>query len=329
MRAAFYEAPGPANEVLRIEDMPTPDPAPGEVLVRVAFSAVNPSDVKLRAGGRPGMAGLPWPRIIPHSDGAGTIEAVGEGVPASRIGERVWLWNAQWQRAFGSCAEYVALPAAQAVPLPENTGFEQGACLGIPAMTAHACLFADAHPLGETVLITGGAGAVSFYAIQLAKRAGARVITTVSSDAKAALAREAGADDIINYRDEPVAERLMALTGGAGIARAVDLEFGVNIPAIAEAIREQGIIVGYGSAQIREPVIPFLNLMFRRVTIRTELVYILPEAPRAAAIRDLTAHLAAGTLDHRIAGSFDIADIASAHEFVESGTKSGCALVRP
>lgn len=327
MKAAFYERPGPADEVLTLGEIATPTPGAGEVLVRVALSAVNPSDVKLRAGGRPGMSGLPWPQIVPHSDGSGVIEAVGEGVPASRIGERVWLWNAQWQRAFGSCAEYVALPSAQAVALPEAASLEDGACLGIPAMTAHACLFADAHPLGEDVLITGGAGAVSFYAIQLAKLAGARVLTTVSSDAKAALAREAGADEVINYRNDDVAQAVRDLTGSRGVARIVDLEFGVNIPVMADVIQTSGIIVGYGSAQIREPMIPFLNLMFKRVTIRTELVYLLPDAPRAQAIRDLNAHISDGLLRHRIAQAFGINDIAAAHRFVESGDKIGCALV--
>jgi len=193
MRAILYRRPGLAEDVLELAELPTPDLAPGEVLVRVSVSGVNPSDVKLRAGGRPGVEGLPYPAIIPHSDGAGVIEAVGEGVAPARIGQSVWLWNAQWQRANGSCAEYIALPENQAVPLPDGIDVETGACLGIPAVTAHACLYADSHPLGETVLITGGAGAVSAYAIRMASLAGAKVISTVSSQEKADIALEAGA----------------------------------------------------------------------------------------------------------------------------------------
>ena len=212
MRAILYRRPGLAEDVLELAELPTPDLAPGEVLVRVSVSGVNPSDVKLRAGGRPGVEGLPYPAIIPHSDGAGVIEAVGEGVAPARIGQSVWLWNAQWQRANGSCAEYIALPENQAVPLPDGIDVETGACLGIPAVTAHACLYADSHPLGETVLITGGAGAVSAYAIRMASLAGAKVISTISSQEKADIALEAGAQAVINYRDEDIAARIMYLT---------------------------------------------------------------------------------------------------------------------
>ena len=209
MRAAYYEKNGPARDVLKVGEVETPRAGPGEVRVRLATSGVNPSDVKSRAGLTRKIA---FSRVIPHSDGAGTIDQVGDGVPAARVGERVWTWNAQWRRPFGTCAEYVVLPAALAVPLPDQIDFAAGACLGIPAMTAHhAVAVADAWA-GSTLLIAGGAGAVGNYAIQFAKERGAVVITTVSSDAKAEVALKAGADHVINYRSEPVGERVMELT---------------------------------------------------------------------------------------------------------------------
>lgn len=323
MKAAWYERPGPAEEVLVVGEMPTPSPQPGEVLVRVAVSAAHPSDVKLRAGGRPGAAGLPFPRIIPHSDGAGTIEAVGEGVDPGRVGERVWLWNGQWNRPFGTCAEYIALSEFQAPRLPDAASFADGACLGIPALTAHACLFNDGPLDGRTVMVTGGAGAVSLYAIRMAKRAGARVLTTVSGPEKAALALEAGADHAVNYRTEDVAASVTELTEGYGLDHVVDLEIGSNIDAMAQVIRPNGVIVGYGSAAIREPALPFYALMFKRVTLRTELVYLLPEAPRRQAIAYLEEALEAGALSHAVSASFALDDVASAHGMVEAGNRVG------
>jgi len=327
VKAAFYERAGAARDVLTVGELPDPVAGPGEVLVRVAVSSVHPSDVKLRAGGRPGVDGIGWPRIVPHSDGRGLIEAVGDGVDAGRMGQRVWLWNGQWQRAHGTCAELIALPAAQAVPLPDAASFADGACMGIPAMTAHACLFPEGSPAGKTVLVTGGAGAVSFYAIQMAKAAGARVLTTVSSEDKAEYARGAGADHAIDYRREDVAQAIMVATDGYGIDHAVDLEFGSNIDALAQVIRPNGAIVAYGSAALREPVLPFYTLMFKRVTVRTELVYLLPDAPRAEGVAYLTAALERGTLKHAIAAEMPLEEVVAAHELVESGARRGCVLV--
>lgn len=327
MKAAWYERAGPAQDVLTIGDLPDPVAGPGEVLVRVAVSSVHPSDVKLRAGGRPGVDGIGYPLIVPHSDGAGTIEAVGVGVDPGRVGQRVWLWNGQWQRSHGTCAELIALPEKQAVPLPDAAGFADGACMGIPAMTAHACLFPEGSPNGKTVLVTGGAGVVSFYAIQMAKAAGARVLTTVSSDEKAEYARSAGADHAINYRQENLVEAIMAVTDGYGIDHAIDLEFGYNINAIAETIRPNGAIVGYGSAAIREPALPFYTLMFKRVTLRTELVYLLPDAPRAEGIAYLTEALSGSTLQHAVSAEMPLESIVEAHELIETGTRRGCVLI--
>src|SRR5262245_15059481 len=214
MRAAYYEKNGPARDVLAVAEVDTPQPGPGEVRVKLKVSGVNPSDVKSREGRTRKIA---FPRVIPHSDGAGEIEMVGDGVPARRLGERVWIWNAQWKRPFGTCAEYVVLPAAMAVPLPAHISFDAGACLGIPAMTACHAVAVAAVGKGSTVLVTGGAGGVGHYAIQFAKALGATVLTTVSSEAKAKIAHEAGADHVIDYKRDNVGERVMALTNKAGV----------------------------------------------------------------------------------------------------------------
>ncbi len=209
MRAAWYEKNGPAAEVLHLGEIETPKPGPGEVRVKLKTSGVNPSDVKTRAGTARKIA---FPRVIPQSDGAGEIDMVGEGVAPSRVGERVWTWNAQWKRPFGTAAEYIVLPANQAVRLPDAISFEAGACFGIPALTAWHAIDLAGTGSGSTLLIAGGAGAVAHYAIQFAKARGATVITTVSSAAKAKLARDAGADHTIDYKTENVGERVMALT---------------------------------------------------------------------------------------------------------------------
>ena len=209
MQAVYYERNGAAREVLTVGEVQTPRPGPGEVRVKLAASGVNPSDVKSRQGSTRKIA---FPRVVPHSDGAGIIDDVGDGVPKSRIGERVWVWNGQWKRAFGTAAEFIALPAAQAAPLPDNVGFDAGACLGIPAMTAiHAVILADATK-NMNLLVSGGAGAVSQYIIQFAKAKGANVIATVSSPEKAKAAREAGAAHVIDYKRENVGERVVEIT---------------------------------------------------------------------------------------------------------------------
>ncbi|MDE2150233.1 MAG: NADPH:quinone reductase [Gammaproteobacteria bacterium] len=329
MQAAWYSTLGPAREVLVIGEMARPEPAAGEVLVRVYASGVNPSDVKARAGTRAGVSGLVWPRVIPHSDGAGIVEDVGADVPRARVGERVWLWNAQWQRPFGTAAEYVALPAAQAVPLPASTSFTEGACLGIPAMTAHRCIHADGPVSGQTLLITGGAGTVARYAIQFAKLAGATVVTTVSNPTKAGHARSAGADFILNYREDDVASAVMDLTAGRGVDRIVDLEFGANLPVSLQVIRPNGLIVAYGSAAVMRPELPFYPLMFKGVNLRLVLIYILPDEARAAALRDLGRLLNEGALSHAVARCLPLAETAAAHELVESSDKLGSVVVLP
>ncbi len=331
MKAVWYERQGPAKEVLTLGEMETPSPKEGEVLVRLRASGVNPSDVKLRSGARPG--GMPFPRIVPQSDGAGEIEAVGEGVDKARIGQKVWIWNGQWQRPFGTCAEYIALPAAQAVPLPQGVGFEEAACFGIPALTACHAITCDEPTLGglegKRVLVAGGAGTVGRYAIQMAKLSGAEVFTTVSGPDKAAYAQHAGADHCINYREEDVAAVILEKTGGKGVERIVEVEFGQNLEANLKAIAPGGVIAAYGSARNLEPVFPFNQFLFKNLTLHTLIVYLLDERQRTAAIEKLHHWLALGALKHSIAASFPLADTAAAHELVESADKMGSVIVTP
>lgn len=325
MRAAWYEKNGPAREVIEVGEMPDPQPAPGEVRVRIAISGVNPSDVKRRAGARGQTIGAS--RIVPHSDGAGVIDAVGDGVPRSRIGERVWLWNAQWQRPYGTCAELCCVPQALACRLPEAVDFAAGACLGIPAMTAHRAVFSHGPVSGKTVLVTGGAGAVGHYAIQIAKWGGARVIATVSSEQKAALARAAGAAHIIDYRREAVAERVLELTAGAGVDHIVEVEFGANIPASVGMLKPNGTIAAYASARAPEPVLPYYPLMMNGIGIDLVFVYILPPERRARALTDLGAMLRAGRLQHNIGTRFTLEETAAAHAAQESGAVVGNVVI--
>jgi len=324
MKAAFYDRNGPADEVLQVAELPMPAPAPSEVLVRVKASGVNPSDVKSRSGLRAKMS---WPRVIPQSDGAGVIEAIGAGIDPARVGERVWLWNGQWQRPFGTAAEYVALPSFQAPHLPDGAPYEAGACLGIPAMTAHRCVFADGPVAGQTILVTGGAGAVGHYAIQLARWGGARVIATVSGADKAAHAKAAGADHVVNYKSEDVAAAVKDLTKGQGVDRVIEVEFGGNLPTALACLKPNGVIATYASSAVMEPKLPFYPMMFMGITVRMVLVYILPEAARRQSIQDINQALVQGALVHAIADTYPLARIADAHKAVESGTAIGNVVV--
>lgn len=324
MKAAFYDRNGPAEEVLQVADLPMPAPGPGDVLVRVKTSGVNPSDVKSRAGLRARMS---WPRVIPHSDGAGVVEAVGAGVDPARVGERVWLWNGQWQRPFGTAADYIALPSFQAPHLPDGVPYEAGACLGIPAMTAHRCVFADGPVAGQTILVTGGAGAVGHYAIQFARWGGAKVIATVSGAEKAAHAKAAGADHIVNYTSEDVAQAVKDTTKGQGVDRVIEVEFGGNLPVTLACLKPNGVIATYASSAVMEPKLPFYPMMFMGLTIRMVLVYILPDAARRQSIQDINQALAQGALVHAIAETYPLARVADAHKAVESGAAIGNVVV--
>jgi NADPH:quinone reductase len=324
MRAAFYEQNGSAREVLRLGEVETPRPGPGEVRVKLAASGVNPSDVKARSGTTRKIA---YPRVIPDSDGAGEIDMVGDGVPSARIGERVWLWNAQWARPFGTCAEYVALPSEQAVMLPKNASFEAGACFGIPAMTAyHAIAVAGAAP-GMTLLVAGGAGAVGNCAVQFAKMAGAKVITTVSSAEKAKLARAAGADHTIDYRREPVGERVMALTGKKGVDAIIELDVAANAPLIPQVLRPRGTVVVYGTGAAEAPM-PLMFCLRNAITLKFIYVYELDADERRAALAAIEQAILSGRLLTNIGMTFPLADIVAAHEAVEQGKALGNVVVQ-
>lgn len=320
MQAAFYTRQGPAAEVLQVGEQPTPQPGPGEVRVRLRTSGVNPSDYKVRKGGF-GRA-LAYPLVIPHSDGAGVIDAVGAGVPAARIGERVWIWNGQWNRAFGTAAQYIALPSEQAVRMPDNLGDAEAACLGIPAFTAlQAVRQAQLQP-GMTVLVAGGAGSVGHYAVQFAKRKGATVLATVSSEAKAAHARSAGADHTIFYRSEDVGARVKALTGGRGVDAVIEMDFTANVPLYPACVRPGATIVVYGMGQM-EATLPTSWMMRNRLTLKFVYVYELEAADREACLRELDALLADGSLQHTVGLRLPLAEIARAHDLVEQGRVLG------
>lgn len=321
MRAAYYERTGPAREVLQLADLPDPQPGPGEVRVRLQWSGVNPSDVKSRGGLRGPQ--MPFPRVTPHSDGMGVIDALGAGVDRARLGQRVWVWNAAWARPAGTAAEFVALPAAQAVPLPDAVPGEAGACFGIPALTALHALLVDGGVDGRSVLIAGGAGAVGHYAVQFARRLGARqVITTVSGPEKAALARAAGADTVIDYRREDVVERVREATGGQGVDRIVEVDVVANAAQNIALMRPGGEWVVYGSGAVQF-TLPFFALAARHPHIRLFIVYVLDPADRQRAIDTLDGFLARGDLVHQIAERLPLERIVEAHETVESGRLVG------
>ena len=316
MRAAYYEQNGAARDVLRVAEVATPQAGPGEVRVKLSTSGVNPSDVKSRQGTTRKIA---WPRLIPQSDGAGVIDQVSDGIAKSRIGERVWIWNGQWKRAFGTAAEYIALPAAQAVKLPDKISFEAGACLGIPAMTAvHAVTLAGVGK-GSIVLVAGGAGAVGQYVIQFAKAAGATVLTTVSSAEKAAAAREAGADHTIDYKREDVGERVMEITGKRGVEAIIEMDLAANAKLIPFVLRPKGSVIVYGTGAATASLPAFFCLT-NSIRVQFFLVYELDRLERERAVGTISRMLEQGQLMNRIGPTFPLADIAGAHEAAERGT---------
>jgi len=325
MQAAWFDEFGAAADVLHVGERPKPGAGPGEVLVKLRTSGINPSDVKKRAGSAPAL--LDEGYVIPNSDGAGVIEAVGEGVDKKRIGERVWVYQAQFGRRFGTAAQYVALDSVRAVTLPIEAGFDVGACAGIPIMTAHRCVHADGPIAGQTVLVTGGAGRVGYYAIQWAKMAGAKVIASASNPRDEALCLEAGAKRVFNHRERGWGERVKALNDGKPVDRVIDVEFGANLPEVLACIRTGGVIATYSSTQVKEPQLPFLRMMFQDLTLRLVLVYSMPEPAKKHAVADITQAFRHGMLLHRIGTRLPLAEIAQANELVEQGRSPGCVIV--
>ncbi|MBL75701.1 MAG: alcohol dehydrogenase [Chloroflexi bacterium] len=326
MKAAWYSAYGAAREVLQVSAISLPTPSPGEVLVRVRSSGVNPSDWKSRTGSR--GPNMPFPFIVPHSDGSGVIEDVGNGVDQKRIGQRVWLYEGQWQRQFGTAAEFIAIPSKQAVKLDDEVSFAEGACIGIPAMTAHRCLFANGPVKDLNVLVTGGAGAVGHYAIQLAKWGGAKqVITTVSSEYKASVAIKSGADYVVNYRTEDVPQKVLEITAGLGVDRIVEVDFGGNLSNTQNMIALNGSIGSYASTGNREPLIDYQLFSRKNVNVNFVLVYSEPEIAKVNAIEDITTAIKTKVLTHPIAKIFNLEQIIEAHELQESNSAVGNIVI--
>ena len=324
MQAAWYAAIGSAEEVLHVGEVDDPSPLAGEVLVEIKTSGVNPSDVKTRAGAR---GELQFPRIIPHSDGGGIIIKVGEGVSEDRVGERVWIWNGAFGRAHGTCAEQMALPSSQAIAMSENVSFETAACLGIPAATAYYGVFSDGSVEDQTILITGGAGSVGNLGIQLAKWSGADVISTVSSDDKATVAKAAGADLVVNYKTGNVIEAVNDFTKGQGVDRILEVEFGGNLSVSEQVIKNNGVIAAYGSVAEANPSLPFYNLMFKGVKLNTYLIYIVSEKDRADINKGITSALSDNVLTPIIAESFNLSEIINAHQSLEEGSVIGNVVI--
>jgi len=321
MRAALYDRHGPAREVLRVVDLDRREPGPGEVRVKITYSGVNPTDWKARGGATPRpMDGFQ----IPHHDGAGVIDAVGEGVDPGRIGQRAWVYLAAAGRPLGTAAEWTVVPANQAVPLPDGVPTELGSSLCIPAMTAHRCLFADGTLEGKTILVAGGAGAVGHFAIQLAKFFGARVVTTVSNEEKAELARSAGADLVVNYRDPSAAEQISSF---GRVDRVIEVALDANLQLDLAVVRPGGVIVTY-AADGNDPVLPVRACMSANLVLRFVLVYGLPSEALQQAAKDITAALASGALTELPVHKFSLEDVAAAHDAVEHGVV-GKVLVVP
>ena len=324
MRAAYYEELGAARDVLKLGEMETPEPGPGEVRVKLAASGVNPSDWKARLRGRLGK--LPFRKIIPHSDGAGVVDAIGDGIDAGLAGQRVWTLNGQWKRPFGTAAEYIVLPRRYVVPTSEQASSEEAACFGIPFLTAHRAVLFDGSVEGQTLLVQGGAGAVGHQAVQIAKHAGARVITTVSSARKADYVKAAGADEVINYRDEDVPERVEALTDGMGADRIVEVDIAANGLLYGRILAPGGTSIIYGTGQPNAEV-PSQDFIMRAAALKWFIVYELTEAEIAEGVSYLNEMLAADALTTTIAARFPLDDIADAHEMVEAAKHMGNVIL--
>jgi len=327
LKAIWYDRTGPAREVFQYGDLPDPEAGRGQALIGVKASGVNPADTYLRAGGN---APMPYPRVIPNSDGAGLVEAVGPGVDARWLGKRVWFYNGQRNgRAFGSAAELIELDVDLLRELPDGVSFAEGATLGIPCMTAHRSLFLNGPVQGQVVLVTGGAGAVGHYAVQLARWAGATVIATVSSEAKAQRARAGGADHVIDYKTEDVAARVREVTGGEGVHHVVEVDLGGNLETMLKCVRQNGSVAYYASRGAQAPV--FVVGAAMRLNLAMTGVY-LPVSPHEARRRaqdDITRWIGSGERMLSVAGRFPLTDCAAAHEAVEAGGKVGTVVVEP
>ena len=326
MRCVIYREKGAAQQVLELVDRPIPDLAKGEVRVRLMTSGVNPSDVKMRGGSGNNTAAMPFPEVIPHSDGAGIVDAVANDVTAYAAGDRVYVYNAGWKRAYGSAAEYITLPVEQVIPLPAGTSFIHGACLGIPGITAAHAVCCGKSVDGGTVLVSGGGGVVGRYAVQMAKAAGAKtVIATASTPLSMETASRAGADHVLNYKMDDLASAILDLSGG--IDHAIESEFGINADMLTTVLNESGSIASYGSALAMRPEIPFYPFMFKNITLTMMLLYLLDQSDRQRAVHAIDQWLNNNSITELIALQLPLAEVAKAHEAVEKSGKAGSIIL--
>ena len=324
MRAVWYDRQGPAREVIVTGELPTPEPGPGEVRVRLEAAGINPSDTYRRGGAVP----KEYDRVVPSSDGAGTIDSLGSGIPDKCLGRRVWLYNGQRNgRWMGTAAEHIALSLDLVTPLPDHVSFAEGATLGIPAMTAHRCVFVAGPVQGRVVLVTGGAGAVGHYAVQLAAWAGAEVIATVSSETKAERARASGAAHVINYRTEDMRERLRRITGGQGVDHVVDVDFGGNLQAVVASLRDYGSVAFYATNGDRTPQLPVREIMSKNAALYGMVLPTSPHESRKRAQSDIARWTATPGRILSVADRFPLYETAAGHEAVERGGKTGTVVI--
>ncbi len=324
VKAAWYDRVGNASEVIQVGTQPDPSPGPSDVLVSLRSSGVNPSDVKARAGTRGGSSQLAYPRVIPHSDGAGVVVGTGANVRGIAVGDRVWVSNGQWQRADGTAAELIAIHESLVFPLPDGVSFEVGAALGIPAVTASHATLGFGPLTGKTVLVSGGAGTVGRLAVQLASGAGARVIATGHGEKERERAMSGGAHAFLDFADRELAQQVLAANGGRLIDHIVEVEYGANAQMTADVIAPRGILVTYGSAKVLRPDLPFYTLLFKGVRMEFMLVYLLTASERTAAAERVNAMLGSGTLDVPIHAVYSMEECALAHE---AGQRAGAVIV--
>ena len=326
MKAITYSKFGVSTDVLKVKELPIPKVGNHEVLVALEFSGSNPSDAKSRAGNRPGITKPQFEQIVPNSDGSGIITAVGEAVDKSRIGQRVWIWNGQWQRPNGTAAEYISVPSAQAVEMPENMSFETGACLGIPGLTASYCTLGDGALSGKTVFVSGGAGAVGHTCIQLAKWSGATVIASGSENGFEHI-RQAGADHVFDYRDPDLSKKILDICP-PGVDRAIEVEFGENINLLHKIVRQNGEISLYGGAKNMSPTFPFGPYLFKALKINIALIYILPKQDRDLAIKALHDAHSEGALKMAVGNVFSLEECALSHDATLTPGRKGSVLLK-
>ena len=332
MRAWWFETPGPAKEVLHFGELVTPEPGPGEVRVKVAYSAINPTDCKRRnaTGPSAGRDIERFDKIIPHNDGSGIIDSVGEGVDASRVGERVWLFGPQadsLDKAYGTCAEYCVLASRKAITLPAHTTLAEGACLGVPAVTAHVSLFPDGPVTGETVYVSGASGRVGKYVVQLAKLSGATVIGSVGSEDKARDVKALGCDHVLNYKTNDLPTEIKKLTHDIGVDRIIEVDYGSNIDLHRDLICCNGTVSTYGSPGTHEAVFKFYPNKFMNTIYRMVTVFRMPTKALDLAFKEITAHLEAGKLSHHIGVTYAFEDVPQAHIDLETTPSYGVVLV--